>query len=53
MTYTQPSIQDFLASTPPFNVLPRSEVTALSEQIRLLRYRVGQPILRQESLPYH
>ena len=52
MTYTQPSIKDFLSETPPFNQLPQAEFNTLAEQIRLLRYRVGQPILRQETLPY-
>jgi ATP-binding cassette subfamily B protein len=52
MTYTQPAIKDFLKDTVPFNQLPQSELDALSEQIRLLRYRVGQPIVRQETLPY-
>jgi ATP-binding cassette subfamily B protein len=50
--YTQTSIQDFLATTPPFDQLSDITLRSLADRFTLLRYRVGQPILRQETLPY-
>lgn len=52
MTYTPASIQDFLAETPPFDQLSAEKLRYWSERFQLLRYRLGQPILRAETLPY-
>ncbi|KKJ01293.1 peptidase domain-containing ABC transporter [Prochlorothrix hollandica] len=52
MTHTNVSIQGFLSKTPPFDQLPTAALTDLVGQLKLLRYRMGQPILQQDTLPY-
>ncbi|MGD2181302.1 peptidase domain-containing ABC transporter [Lusitaniella coriacea] len=52
MTYTPASIQDFLATIPPFDQWSPEKRQDWSKQFTLLRYRIGQPILRAETLPY-
>ncbi|MBD2578048.1 peptidase domain-containing ABC transporter [Oscillatoria sp. FACHB-1406] len=52
MTYTEASIEGFLAKTPPFNQLSGEKLQYWSGRFQLLRYRLGQPILRPETLPY-
>lgn len=45
-------IQEFLARVSPFNGLNASSRRRLSEQLQLLRYRVGQEILVRSGLPH-
>ncbi|MEO0455750.1 MAG: peptidase domain-containing ABC transporter [Cyanobacteria bacterium P01_A01_bin.114] len=52
MTYTDTSIDQFLGAIAPFNRLPSSELKSLASKSQLLRYRIGQPIVRRETLPY-
>jgi HlyB family type I secretion system ABC transporter len=52
MTYTELSIDQFLQTVPPFDRLSAQALKALASQCQLLRYRIGQPILRRETLPY-
>ncbi|MEM8810060.1 MAG: peptidase domain-containing ABC transporter [Cyanobacteria bacterium P01_G01_bin.38] len=52
MTYTNISIDQFLGKIAPFKRLPPHEVESLASKSQLLRYRIGQPIARRETLPY-
>ncbi|MDY6784434.1 MAG: cyclic nucleotide-binding domain-containing protein, partial [Cyanobacteriota bacterium] len=52
MTYTSTSTHDILATTAPFDQLSAEKLRECSERFQLLRYRLGQPILRAETLPY-
>ncbi|MEM1255129.1 MAG: peptidase domain-containing ABC transporter [Cyanobacteria bacterium P01_H01_bin.21] len=52
MTYTVNPIQRQLSDTEPFNRLPAEVVQTLADQSQLLRYRMGQPILRRETMPH-
>ena len=52
MTYTQVSIRDFLGEQPLFKPLPAATLDQIASRCQLLRYRMGQPILRRETLPY-
>ncbi|MGD1949417.1 MAG: peptidase domain-containing ABC transporter [Leptolyngbyaceae cyanobacterium] len=52
MTYTVNPIQQQLSDTEPFNRLPAEVVQTLANQSQLLRYRMGQPILRRETMPH-
>jgi ATP-binding cassette subfamily B protein len=47
------TIESFLATTPPFQQLPEVSRKALLQQIQLLRYRVGQPIVSRDKLPLY
>ena len=51
MTYTPIAIKDLLAKVYPFDQLSPQDLGSLVDQVRLLRYRVGQPIVRQEVMP--
>ncbi|MEM9119472.1 MAG: type I secretion system permease/ATPase [Cyanobacteria bacterium P01_F01_bin.56] len=51
MTVTSQSLQRTLSGFPPFNQLPGSEIANLAQSGQLLRYRIGQPIIRPEALP--
>jgi ATP-binding cassette subfamily B protein len=51
MTYTQSSIQEFLANVAPFDQLPSAVVARLASQSQLLRYRMGQPIVIRDTMP--
>ncbi|MEB3360318.1 MAG: peptidase domain-containing ABC transporter [Synechococcales bacterium] len=51
MTYTRTTIQDFLASIPPFDQLPAATLQEVSEKFKLLRYRMGQAIFVRDRLP--
>ncbi len=51
MTYTKASIQEFLADIEPFNRLSSANLTRLTGQSQLLRYRMGQPIVVRDSMP--
>lgn len=52
MTYAKTSIREFLAELSPFTQLAPAALDSLSERCQLLRYRMGQSILRRETLPY-
>jgi len=52
MTYDRAAIPNFLAQTPPFDQLAPEKLQQWSEKFQLLRYNLGQPILRGETLPY-
>ncbi|NJN04930.1 MAG: cyclic nucleotide-binding domain-containing protein [Leptolyngbyaceae cyanobacterium RM1_1_2] len=52
MTYTQSSILDVLKGLDRFGSLPESELLRLSAVAQPLRYRMGQSILRRETLPH-
>lgn len=52
MTYVKPSIREFLADLSPFQQLPAAVLDDVANRFQLLRYRMGQSILRHETLPY-
>ncbi|NEP17782.1 MAG: type I secretion system permease/ATPase [Leptolyngbya sp. SIO4C1] len=52
MTYTDASIDQFLGTVEPFRRLPTAVVQSLANKSQLLRYRIGQPIVRRETMPY-
>ena len=52
MTYTKVSFEQSLGEIFPFDQLPTSALTALASGCQMLRYRIGQPMLRRESMPY-
>lgn len=51
MTQTKVNIQEFLATTPPFNQLPSVDIERLAGKFQLLRYRMGQKIFVREAMP--
>ncbi|AFY66910.1 peptidase domain-containing ABC transporter [Geitlerinema sp. PCC 7407] len=51
MIYTTTSVQSFLASVEPFNLLPPAALEQLSRQGQLLRYRMGQAIVIRDKMP--
>ena len=51
MTYTKSTVQEFLTSIAPFNELAPSALAQLSEQIQLLRYRMGQAVVVKDKMP--
>lgn len=53
MTTSIPSISDFLATTPPFNLISASGMKQLTATGQLLRYRMGQTIVVKETMPAH
>ena len=52
MANTKITIQDLLAALSPFDTLPPTALAELSWSMQPLRYHVGQPILRRETLPH-
>ena len=52
MANTKMTIQDLLAELSPFDKLPPITLDELSRSIQPLRYHIGQPILRRETLPH-
>jgi HlyB family type I secretion system ABC transporter len=52
MTSAKVSIQEFLATHAPFNLLSAAALDSWAAPMQLLRYRIGQPVLRQETLPH-
>ncbi|MEO0540442.1 MAG: peptidase domain-containing ABC transporter [Cyanobacteria bacterium P01_A01_bin.105] len=52
MTYTPVSIPQFLETVWPFDRLSPTALKSLAGKCQQLRYRIGQPILRRESLPH-
>ncbi|MEL7334007.1 MAG: peptidase domain-containing ABC transporter, partial [Cyanobacteria bacterium J06560_2] len=52
MTYTDVSIDQVLQDIFPFDQLPPPALAQLARESQWLRYRIGQPILRRESMPH-
>ncbi len=52
MTYTEASLKQALGAISPFDQLPVTTLEALASSSQRLRYRIGQPMLRQESMPH-
>jgi len=52
MTYTKVSFEQSLGKIFPFDQLPVSALESLASGCQMLRYRIGQPMLRRESMPY-
>jgi len=51
MTATSQSLQNTLSRIAPFDLLPGSALSSITQGGELLRYRIGQPIVRPEALP--
>ncbi|MGD1859408.1 MAG: peptidase domain-containing ABC transporter [Leptolyngbyaceae cyanobacterium] len=51
MTVTSQSLQRTLSGITPFDQLPGAALANLTQGGQLLRYRIGQPIVRPEALP--
>jgi CRP-like cAMP-binding protein len=51
MTVTSQSLQRILSGVAPFDQLPGTAIANLAQSGQLLRYRIGQPIVRPEALP--
>jgi len=51
MTYTKSSVQEFIATVPPFDQLSPPAQARLTEQMQLLRYRMGQAIVVRDKMP--
>jgi ATP-binding cassette subfamily B protein len=51
MTVKNDSIQDFLLHVPELQAIDRLTFKELSERLQPLRYRMGQVILRQKTMP--
>ncbi|KJH71675.1 type I secretion system permease/ATPase [Aliterella atlantica] len=47
------AIAQFLSSTPPFDALPSQTREQLAAKCQLLRYRMGQAIVRREAMPVY
>ncbi len=52
MTYTELSIPNFLRQVEPFSQLSRPKLEQLAKRAQTFRYRMGQSILRRETLPH-
>ena len=52
MTYTKVSFEQSLRDISPFDRLPKDALASLASACQMLRYRIGQPMLRRESMPY-
>ena len=52
MTYTKVSFEQSLGGIFPFDQLPTPALESLASGCQMLRYRIGQPMLRRESMPY-
>jgi HlyB family type I secretion system ABC transporter len=52
MTYSQVSFEQSLGVISPFDQLPVMALSQLAEGCQMLRYRIGQPILRRETMPH-
>ncbi|MGB3297210.1 MAG: peptidase domain-containing ABC transporter [Phormidesmis sp.] len=52
MTYAKVSLEQRLGSITPFDQLPIAALASLASDCQELRYRIGQPMLRRESMPY-
>jgi len=51
MTAKNDPIQDFLLHVPELQAIDRLTLKELSERLQPLRYRMGQVILRRETMP--
>lgn len=51
MTATSQSLQNTLSRMAPFDLLPGSALSGITQGSQQLRYRIGQPIVRPEALP--
>ena len=52
MTYAKVSLEQSLGEIFPFDQLPATALATLTSSSQMLRYRIGQPIIRRESMPY-
>ena len=52
MTYTNIPLEQTLGDIYPFDQLPESALAQLSRDSQTVRYRIGQPMLRRESMPH-
>ncbi len=52
MTYAKVSVEQSLGGIFPFDQLPATALETLASGSQMLRYRIGQPMLRRESMPY-
>ena len=52
MTYTVNPIQHQLGDVAPFDSLPTEALQSLAKNAQMLRYRMGQPIVRRETMPH-
>ncbi|MEM9804331.1 MAG: peptidase domain-containing ABC transporter [Cyanobacteria bacterium P01_D01_bin.56] len=52
MTYTVNPIQQYLSKVAPFEHLSVDALQTLADKGQMLRYRMGQPILRRETIPH-
>lgn len=52
MTETKLSVTDILRQAPAFRRLSAAQLNHLATQAQPLRYRMGQPMLRRETLPH-
>lgn len=52
MTYTELSIPNFLREVEPFSQLSRPQLEQVAKRSQIFRYRMGQSILRRETLPH-
>jgi HlyB family type I secretion system ABC transporter len=51
MTYTKSTVQEFLATVPPFDQLSGATIDFLTERLQMLRYRMGQAVLVRDKMP--
>src|SRR3712207_5659644 len=51
MTYSIDITQDILATIEPFQSLSPKVLEQLSHSTQMVRYRVGQPVVKQDQLP--
>jgi HlyB family type I secretion system ABC transporter len=51
MTYTKATVQEFLATAAPFDRLSENGMAYLTEQLQLLRYRMGQAVVVRDKMP--
>ncbi|MEO1684905.1 MAG: ABC transporter transmembrane domain-containing protein, partial [Cyanobacteria bacterium J06631_12] len=52
MTYTDVSLAQSIGEVYPFDQLPATALEQLAQGAQQLRYRIGQPILRRETMPH-
>ncbi len=52
MTYAKVSVEQSLGGFFPFDQLPATALETLTSSSQMLRYRIGQPMIRRESMPY-
>ena len=52
MTYAKVSLEQSLGTIFPFSQLPVTALAPLASGCQKVRYRIGQPMLRRESMPY-